>query len=571
MRRDVLPLRLKNGRTTEMSGETKAWLKVFISYKWQDDERNVWVEQFYTDLRAKYGIDAQLDNYEVDLGESFTDYMTHRIGRECDAMLFIITPEAVRAIDESKSGGVHFEMQLATARRLREPGFRVIGIYREGDNNTEFLEAHRYADFRDDEKYRENLQALADSLLGRARKPTLGAQQSKENRAQAYDDQEKRNVLRNILGRVVPRMQTLMNLPDPIRENVEEVKKLHEQVEEIRPIFISNETVTKALTTIGNAAGTIVYRNQLPPERARRLPTDLLFDKFYENVEILKQALMAFEPPKAKASSATPTSSQIVVISPVKQIAPPSPDAIRTQISFCCDPPLDANLSEVQDAASNSAFQVIFPNDYGLGINAPFPLKQAFVEKKPSSILYQSEIPEQMKQYSGIECQEYLLLNTDGSFHSIQLYKRPNEQEKFFDIELFIKNIYYTMKFGCCWLDQLAGQLSHKVKEIILNVFASIPVGTRLLDLSGFAEPEMQVASFDSEEELTRRFALDPSVCSDDPQMVERVVRVADFVLNGFEYTDISSGWRGFGKISDQAQRMVGLLGRNIRDDEISH
>ncbi|MCK5329658.1 MAG: SUMF1/EgtB/PvdO family nonheme iron enzyme, partial [Candidatus Latescibacteria bacterium] len=152
--------------------------KVFISYKWQDEEHNAWVDRLYTDLRTKYRVDAQLDKYEVDFGESFSDYMTGRIDRECEAMLFVITPAAVQAVDKSLSGGVHFEMQLANARKLREPGFRIIGIYREGNENTAYLRDHRYADFRDDSLYEQNLKELADSLCKRRSKPVLGGQGS---------------------------------------------------------------------------------------------------------------------------------------------------------------------------------------------------------------------------------------------------------------------------------------------------------------------------------------------------------------------------------------------------------
>src|ERR1035438_3123738 len=56
-------------------------VKTFISYKWQDEERNKWVEEFYLDLRAR-GIDAKLDRYEVPPGGSFTQFMSSKIA-EC--------------------------------------------------------------------------------------------------------------------------------------------------------------------------------------------------------------------------------------------------------------------------------------------------------------------------------------------------------------------------------------------------------------------------------------------------------------------------------------------------------
>ncbi len=144
-----------------------------MSYKWQDEKRNEWVRRFCEDLRTKHGVDAQLDVYEVEYGESFSDYMTSRINYDCEAMLFVITPAAVEAVDQSKTGGVHFEMQIASARRMREPAFRMIGIYREGKNSTAYLRDHRYIDFRDDSKYQERLKELADSLWHRSHRPVL--------------------------------------------------------------------------------------------------------------------------------------------------------------------------------------------------------------------------------------------------------------------------------------------------------------------------------------------------------------------------------------------------------------
>lgn len=155
--------------------------KAFVSYKFQDATRNEWVHQFCCDLRTKYGIDALLDTFEVDYGESFSDYMTSRIDRDCDAMLFVITPAAVDAVDQAQVGGVHFEMQVANARRIREPEFRIIGIYREGNDNSSYLKDHRYIDFRDDVKYCTQLAELANSLWGRERRPPLAQRLSADD------------------------------------------------------------------------------------------------------------------------------------------------------------------------------------------------------------------------------------------------------------------------------------------------------------------------------------------------------------------------------------------------------
>lgn len=174
--------------------------KVFISYKWQDDERNSWVEQLYADLRIRFGIDAQLDKYEVDFGQSFSNYMTSKIDRECSALLFIITPDSVKAVDYDQIGSVNFEMQLANARRLRDSSFRIIGIYREGDKPTAYLRDHRYIDFRNDANYEDRLNELAQSLLGNKYKPKLKVVKTSSNKGKSIRRLRKEEVYNRLIN-----------------------------------------------------------------------------------------------------------------------------------------------------------------------------------------------------------------------------------------------------------------------------------------------------------------------------------------------------------------------------------
>ena len=53
--------------------------KAFISYKWEDDEHNDWVEKLGQNLRGN-GIDTILDKWEVKLGDSFVQFMVSKIG-----------------------------------------------------------------------------------------------------------------------------------------------------------------------------------------------------------------------------------------------------------------------------------------------------------------------------------------------------------------------------------------------------------------------------------------------------------------------------------------------------------
>jgi TIR domain len=147
-------------------------IRAFISYKRESNEHSAWVQQLAAGLRAR-GIDAILDQWEVKLGESFTDYMQEHIAT-ADIILFVITSESVKAAEapKGKGGALKFEVQMMNARRIAE-GTRIIGVYRSGDQPPRCLRDHRYVDFRDDREYEKSLQILVDDILGRSGAPRL--------------------------------------------------------------------------------------------------------------------------------------------------------------------------------------------------------------------------------------------------------------------------------------------------------------------------------------------------------------------------------------------------------------
>lgn len=163
-------------------------MQVFISYKWEGDEHNLWVEKLARDLRIR-GIDALLDKWEVRLGESFTEYMTRSINL-VDVVLFVMTPLSIHAVEApSPSGGaVKFEVQLATARKIAGEKFRFIGILRKGDRPANQLRDFRYADFRNDEKYSEMLETLVMDLVGETGRPPLGSSGVEKDFFEAYGE-----------------------------------------------------------------------------------------------------------------------------------------------------------------------------------------------------------------------------------------------------------------------------------------------------------------------------------------------------------------------------------------------
>jgi hypothetical protein len=142
--------------------------KVFISYKWEGETHDKWVEQLAGDLRIA-GLEPILDKWSVRYGDSFIDYMTSMIG-VADIVIFIMTAQSVQAVERSgPAGALKFEFQLAKARILAGEDVRIVPILKEETPLPMPLKHNRYADFRDDSKYRENLRDLIRDLAESSR------------------------------------------------------------------------------------------------------------------------------------------------------------------------------------------------------------------------------------------------------------------------------------------------------------------------------------------------------------------------------------------------------------------
>lgn len=124
-------------------------------------------------------------------------------------------------------------------------------------------------------------------------KPDDDAQQSFDDFrkiANHRDLEKKRDVLRDILGDVVPDMLTILNIAvdkSQVESLMERTRALHKRTEAVRPLFNGNEKVERALTGIGNIVG-----SSMSPY----FPvTTEVFDAFYKDVQILKDELASIE------------------------------------------------------------------------------------------------------------------------------------------------------------------------------------------------------------------------------------------------------------------------------------
>ena len=151
-------------------------LKVFISYKHQDSAKNEWVERFYSDLRDA-GIDAIIDKYKIKPGESISNYMVKEI-TDSNHFLFIMTTESIKSVDEGE-GALAFEMQIANSIRLSGKKDFIIPILREGKKSSIYLLDTKYLDFREDNKYQENILELIMWMYNKKSPPLIGKNYSK--------------------------------------------------------------------------------------------------------------------------------------------------------------------------------------------------------------------------------------------------------------------------------------------------------------------------------------------------------------------------------------------------------
>lgn len=153
-------------------------MKAFISYSQDGDGHCDWVRSFADDL-IHNGVDTILDQYDLSYGGDLFAFMEGAV-RDTDCILCICTPEYVaRANKRTRGVGIesclitpqlfdrHSDKQFIPVVRTRGAGVRP---------TPDYMASLVYADFTDDSKYRDQLEALLRHLhqKPRYRKPDLG-------------------------------------------------------------------------------------------------------------------------------------------------------------------------------------------------------------------------------------------------------------------------------------------------------------------------------------------------------------------------------------------------------------
>lgn len=153
--------------------------RVFVSYAWEDDIK-VWVRKL-ADRLISDGIDAYIDQYDLNLGDRLPQFMEEQI-IFADYVLIICTPEYKNRAD-ARIGGAGYEGHIISAELMNHSNERkFIPVKRKGtfyDAMPTFLSGKLGIDLSiDGEQYETNYKDLITTILGKNKKPVLNIQES---------------------------------------------------------------------------------------------------------------------------------------------------------------------------------------------------------------------------------------------------------------------------------------------------------------------------------------------------------------------------------------------------------
>ena len=137
--------------------------RVFISYAWEDEETNNWVQEFANTLMNN-GIIVKFDRNDLTYGDSISEFIDNNI-EKADYIIVICTKK-YKEKSESRIGGVGYEVNII-ANQMMNGKKKIIPILREGSQETSiplFLSGKYYIDCSSQENYSENFKKLVDFL-----------------------------------------------------------------------------------------------------------------------------------------------------------------------------------------------------------------------------------------------------------------------------------------------------------------------------------------------------------------------------------------------------------------------
>ena len=139
--------------------------RVFISYAWEDEESNNWIQEFANTLKNK-GIDVHFDRNGLNYGDSISGFIDNNL--EKADFIIVICTKKYKEKSDARIGGVGYEVNIIANQMMNDnKKKKIIPILREGSQETSiplFLSGKYYIDFSSQENYSENIKKLVDFL-----------------------------------------------------------------------------------------------------------------------------------------------------------------------------------------------------------------------------------------------------------------------------------------------------------------------------------------------------------------------------------------------------------------------
>lgn len=146
-------------------------IKIFISYSWDSEEHQRWVQCLATDLDEYKEFHVSCDIFDLD---NFSDknLFMERAVRDADIIIVVCT-ELYKRKAESRTGGVGIETYLSTIRHWEESEggapSNILVISREKYSIPFYLKGKFRVDFHDDDLYQKSLSFLVKALARKSK------------------------------------------------------------------------------------------------------------------------------------------------------------------------------------------------------------------------------------------------------------------------------------------------------------------------------------------------------------------------------------------------------------------
>ncbi len=233
---------------------------------------------------------------------------------------------------------------------------------------------------------------------------------------------------------------------------------------------------------------------------------------------------------------------------------------VKSLLSISCDPTANSSLSDLQKSANKASFGVEFPKDYGIVIGCPFSL-QSSQSRVQGGLVSRHPIPDQMKPYSEMHCEEELSLHTDGSVSLTYAYTFDGDTEPNFALELYIKQLVYALHF----YERMSAATNVEAETATIRTEVLIPDGAFLFDQHGLVDTEMQPAYYVGNGAATKEILVGMSGSAFQEDTADLTKRLSNGVLDSFEFDRGRAGKGIPGLESEVIEHVVSVIQSHIK------